>query len=1073
MTDSFVEALTAGYISEKTEASESYRPRLISNRATERFQDTLISEISNSSEFTWSVAFVTSGALATLKEQLKQFAEVNGDKGSEGSAATAHRGTIITSTFSRFNKPDVFKNLLHLEKELAPSLDVRVWQSKADLEGEALTEIDDYRLHTKGYIFKHPAAAEETTDSDVLSIFVGSSNLTEQALLKNREWNLKVSSLEDGEIAHQVRRELAAQMSESVPLTEEWIEEYERDYELNAPKLILSTGTGAHTKAIEPNQMQSEALTALNALRAQGENRAIVISATGTGKTYLSAFDVRNAKPKRMLYIVHQQQILKKAIQSFKTVLGRSDSDFGLLSGDSKQSDRPFVFATIQTISRPEVLTSFAKDAFDYILIDEVHHSGASTYQRIIDYFTPKFLLGMTATPERTDSFNIFELFDNNIAYEIRLQRALEENMLVPFHYFGVAEYLGSETDDDGDLISLSAASKGLSYEISQLASTDRVRYIIDKIQYYGDAASAVRGIIFCSSIEEATKLSALFNQEYNQYSERPYRTIALTGRNTQEERDDAIEALEAGTLDYILTVDLFNEGIDIPSVNQIVMLRQTESSIIFTQQLGRGLRKFSNKTFVTVIDFIGNYANNYLIPLALYGNKGDRDITRKDFERTSIGLSSISFDRIAQERVLKAIDVANLSSAKLVDKEYQNLRYQLNAIPMLKDFFTRGSLLPTVVAQSGNSSDYLSFVAKHERRLQQREGPSGAITPAAQLTQAEAIAPAVMKYLTEIILPGLRPQESVTLGILLGLHTAEFDLTAFSAGMGTAAVTVSQAMAAITDYFPQASNTISALESAIRTLTLDYFMQSNRKKYGEALITVSHDASGRKLLSLSSAFASILRSNVIVKRFVLDVVETSLLTCCALFRDAQLADATIDRNLIVGNKYSTFQIMRLCEWSGEMNAQNLGGYGINRPSGSMPVLIKYGTSQYEDRFLNPQEISWFSKGGRSTNSPEFQWLRDATVPHFIPVFVRRTVDETLNAEKSYYYIGTASVRGSIDTHQVSATGNAVSDEPTTDNDQTGANSGFPPRKIVLSTLHLDTPLEPSFYKHLTGESAY
>jgi hypothetical protein len=391
----------------------------------------------------------------------------------------------------------------------------------------------------------------------------------------------------------------------------------------------------------------------------------------------------------------------------------------------------------------------------------------------------------------------------------------------------------------------------------------------------------------------------------------------------------------------------------------------------------------------------------------------------------------------------------------------------------MLKDFFTRGSLLPTVVAQSGNSSDYLSFVAKHERRLQQKEGLSGAITPAAHLTQAEAVAPAVMKYLTEIILPGLRPQESVILGILLGMHTTDFDLKSFSISSAGQQVTVSQAIAAISDYYPQASNTVSALESAIRTLTLDYFMQSNRKKYGEALITVSHDASGQKLLSLSPVFVSILRSNEIVKRFVLDAIETSLFTCRALFRDAQLSDATIDRNLIVGNKYSTFQIMRLCEWSGEMNAQNLGGYGLDRTSGSLPVLIKYGTSQYEDRFLNPQEISWFSKGGRSTNSPEFQWLRDATVPHFIPVFVRRTVDETQNAEKSYYYIGTAQVHGSVDTHQVSATGNDAADEPATNNNQTGADSNSSPRKIVLSTLHLDAPLEPNFYKHLTGESAY
>ena len=253
---------------------------------------------------------------------------------------------------------------------------------------------------------------------------------------------------------------------------------------------------------------------------------------------------------------------------------------------------------------------------FDYILIDEVHKAGASSYQKVIEYFNPKFLMGMTATPERTDDFNIYALFDYNIAYEIRLQEALEEDMLCPFHYFGVTdiEYNG-ETIDDATIL-------------SKLVADERVNHILDKIEYYGFSGETVKGLMFCSRKEEAAKLSLVLN-------EKGLRTVALTGDDSQEERVLRINQLENGKLDYILTVDIFNEGIDIPCINQVVMLRQTQSSIIFIQQLGRGLRKHDTKDYVTIIDFIGNYKNNYLIPVAL---SGDQSQNKDNIRRQNTG---------------------------------------------------------------------------------------------------------------------------------------------------------------------------------------------------------------------------------------------------------------------------------------------------------------------------------------------------------------------------------------------------------------------------------------------------
>ena len=374
--------------------------------------------------------------------------------------------------------------------------------------------------------------------------------------------------------------------------------------------------------------------------------------------------------------------------------------NLGFLSGTNKQTNAKYLFATIQTISKEETLSQFDREAFDYILIDEVHKAGAKSYHKVIDYFQPQFFMGMTATPERTDDFNIYELFDYNIAYEIRLQEALEEDMLCPFHYFGVTdlEYNG-EIIDDATIL-------------SKLVTEERVNHMLEKIQYYGFSGETVKGLIFCSRKEEAQKLSVAMN-------EKGFRTIALTGDDSQEIRAHRVNQLENGELDYILTVDIFNEGIDIPSINQVVMLRQTQSSIIFIQQLGRGLRKHNSKDFVTIIDFIGNYKNNYLIPIALSGDKSQNkdNVRRRTIDTSYIkGVSTVNFEEIAKKQIFKAINNSKLTATKIIKEAYVELKNRIGRVPYLYDFVSNHSIDPVVIVD--HYSNYYQFLLKMKEEV-------------------------------------------------------------------------------------------------------------------------------------------------------------------------------------------------------------------------------------------------------------------------------------------------------------------------------------------------------------------
>lgn len=905
-------ALHKGFIDQYTPVSTQFKPKLLTNRRHENVLSTLLQELRTCQTFIFSVAFITEGGLATLKTMLYDL-ERKGVK-----------GRILTSTFLSFNQPKMFKELLKLT-----NVEVRLSDAKG--------------FHSKGYIFEH---------DHYYSLVVGSSNLTDSALKANFEWNVFLTSLEEGEVIHHFQNQFEEEWASSTPLSEEWIEEYQARYSFEFSQGSLSQGvrslplytTNKMREALEinPNKMQEAALAQLKALRDSGAKKGLIISATGTGKTYLSAFDVRNAVPNRMLFIVHREQILKKAMADYRKILGGNEADFGILSGNSKDLNARYLFATVQTISRDSYLQQFARDHFDYILIDEVHRAGADSYLKIIHYFEPDFLLGMTATPERTDSFNIFELFDYNIAYEIRLQAALEEDMLCPFHYFGVTDY-----EIDGEVITETA-------NLQKLLAKERVDHIIKKLSYYGFSGDKIRGLMFCSSKEEARELSAILNL-------RGYRTAYLTGDHSQDEREKTIKQLEKGELEYILTVDIFNEGIDIPFINQIVMLRQTQSSIVFIQQLGRGLRKHHEKEYVTVIDFIGNYKNNFLIPIALSGDKSmNKDNVRRKTVNTDYiqGVSTVNFEEVAKKKIFDAINTTkDLSSFTTLKKEYTDLKNRMGRVPMLTDFINQHSVDPEVIIKSTNN--YYTFL----KRVKEQQPP---------ITEYES---QVLSLLSVELINGKRVHEAILLMNLLQypLLTKESYITHLKE-IGTYAD----------------EKTINSVENI---LMLDFFTIVGKRKYGYLPLIVKE----KDIYSLNKPFKEALE-NSYFKALVLDVLQCSLVNSKGY---------NIQQPFTLYKKYSRKDISRLLNWPSNEEGTLNGG---RAKDGNCPILVNYHKTEndyeaamYMDEFLSSEVFKWCSTKNRSTDAKDMQPIIQSTAQNInVLLFVKKD-----NVEgRDFYYLG-------------------------------------------------------------------
>lgn len=642
------QCLREGFIDYTIEADQRYVPKILTNNKEKKRKvlDTILSQLYVCDQFLFSVAFLTKSGIACLKDAL-----IENDRA---------KGKILASQYLNFTEPDALQELLKF-----PNVELRM-----------VTE--ERAFHAKGYLFHRAQAGPEN-----YTMVIGSSNMTANALTSNQEWNVFFTSAENGALIRQTQEEFQALWDTAEVVDDDWIRAYKAIYSCHNPK---REKVFLPFHKIQPNAMQKAALSGIQQLREAGEDRGLLISATGTGKTYLSAFDVMKLQPRRFLFVVHRELIVKSARDSYVKV-GVNPADTGLLTGHVKEGDKPYLFATIQTLARDEILHSFAPDAFDYIVMDEVHHGGAATYQKVLDYFKPRFLLGMTATPERSDDFDIYALFNHNIAYEIRLHDALAENMLVPFHYHGVSEITvnGQILDDHSDF--------------NALTCEERVRHILYYADLYGSDTDRVKGLVFCRSVDEARSLAAAFCRHGR-------RAAALTGASSEGERQAAIARLEANAaedddyLDYIFTCDIFNEGVDIPQVNQVIMLRPTTSAIVFVQQLGRGLRKYPYKRYLEVLDFIGNYENNFLLPIALFGDRTyDKDFVRQLMQANFLpGATSVYFDDIAKERIYAAIDAKSaLADLRELKASYRDMAYRLGRVPMMMDFVRIGDKDPSL----------------------------------------------------------------------------------------------------------------------------------------------------------------------------------------------------------------------------------------------------------------------------------------------------------------------------------------------------------------------------------------
>ena len=902
------ESLQTGFINQIIQSDKAYRPELLTNdyKQGKKVLTTIIRELETCEEFWFSVAFVTTGGIATLMNTLLELEKKN------------IKGKILASQYLNFTQPEALKRIKQFK-----NIELRI-----ATEGS---------FHSKGYLFKKDG---------VYDLIIGSSNLTQTALCSNKEWNLKISATEESELIDQAVKEFKKEFESAKEVTERYLLEYGLIWKARTQfEREIKEKRKEFTKVeINPNLMQREALENIANLRAEGKNKALLISATGTGKTYLSAFDVRNFKPKKFLFIVHRRTIAEEAKKTFESLLG-DDIKMGIYSGSNRDLEADYIFCTVQTISKQEHLDKFDPNHFEYIVIDETHRAGADSYQRITNHFTPKFMLGMTATPERTDGADIFKMFDYNIAYEIRLHRALEEEMLCPFHYYGVTDLTidGEEIDDQT--------------EFNKLYAKERVDRIIENAERYGCDDGEVRGLIFCSRNEIAKELSQAFNT-------RGYVTIALTGENSEDERQDAIRRLETNEkpdkLDYIFTVDIFNEGIDIPRVNQIIMLRPTQSAIIFVQQLGRGLRKNGHKDYLTVIDFIGNYNNNYLVPIALYGDKTyNKDTLRKLIASGSNlipGSSTINFDEITKDRIFDAINKANMS--KLVDlkNDYNNLKNKLGRIPMMMDFLEYGSRDPWLYITYKKS--YLNFIniVEEDYRL--------------SLNSREL---KLLEFFNLEINNAKRVEESI---ILLAL-------------IEKGEISIAQLKQTISERFEY-----EVSDETIETCLLNLNFLFIRQEYK----IVKHVGDNLKADNdLQECIA-----NPVFKQFLLDNTNYSIQS----FSNAYSKEKFVG-GLIRYHKYGRKDVCRVLNWDLDISSTL---YGYRTRENITPCFVTYKKSDdvsestnYNDHFIDQNTFAWESRSQRRIESDEIQNVINS---ERILLFVKKEDGEGTD----FYFIGDCSI---------------------------------------------------------------
>lgn len=969
-TSKLVDGYHKAFIDSSIEADDTYAPQFIANSNGKKVLTVIENELKGCDDLFISVAFITMGGIAPLLGTLKDL-EKRGTK-----------GRILTTDYLMFSDPKALDKLNSLS-----NLDIKVFKTAEQNTG----------FHTKGYMFHN---------NGDLRIIVGSSNLTQSALSTNHEWNTRIVSTTEGQYAKDIESEFNALWESSV-CYDEYKDEYSKLFNktkverAELSKLTRTLDLG-YSKVLVPNKMQEEFTCNLEQIIQAGGKRAMLISATGTGKTFASAFAVRKLfsdnilQNKKALFLSHREQINKQALKSYKRIFGEHIS-MELLSGNQndvcKAKGSSFLFSTMNMMAKEEIRSQFSPNEYSIIILDECHRSGADSYQKIIDYFKPELLLGMSASPERTDSFDVFSLFDHNIACEIRLQQALENDLLCPFHYFGITDL---EIDGESDEIT----------KFNALTSDKRVQHIIERAEYYGYSGDRVKGLVFCSNKKEAAELSSKFNKTGK------YSTIMLSGDDSQEKRESAISRLVSDEisdrLDYIFTVDIFNEGVDIPEINQVIMLRPTESPIIFVQQLGRGLRKSEGKEFVIVIDFIGNYQNNYMIPIALSGDRtGNKDnIRRSLMEGNNLinGASTIYFDEISRKRIYNSIDSANLNRAQILKKEYQNLKFKLGRIPKLKEFDEHGELDPLRIIQYSKS--YHNFLKSYDPEY---------------CTSFSKAQEGILEFISYRFASGMRIHE---LSLLKFLICSPELLDVWEEHLE--------------DTYNIKLDDIT--KASVRNVLTNKFFRG--KVISPNLIDheVDQFAPSAELIEAIS--------DDIFKNALLDVIDFGIYRY-------QLNYSNNYRNTLfnLNKKYTYTDVCWLLNWKAEEVSLNIGGYKHDKYTNTYPIFINYDKSEeisastrYEDRFIDQSRLIAISKSQRTISSDDVDnAVHGEERQILMPLFVRKNKDD--KTSKEFYFLGTVKHNGHLQEFIM----------PDTDN-----------KSAVEIGYHLNTPVDSNLYEYIT-----
>ncbi len=985
------------------------------NFSLDTFGCVLCDELSHCDEFLFSVAFITPDGVEAIRNAL-QIAKTRGVK-----------GKILTTDYECFTSPEALDNLAF---QFSENIAIKLYRCK---------ENDGF--HAKAYIFRR---------GDYYRVFVGSSNLTRRALDVNKEWNTKVVCSRESDYLKAVLREFDKDWNDSQ--SQDWKEcnDYLELYRYRQKQLKEITKALSLHQGFRFNDMQTEFVQKLKDNVRKGKKKILLVSATGSGKTYAAALGTKAIHAEKVLFVMNREKVLLDSMETFRKVYPEKDkSEFYLWNGGKTfDSHAKFLFAT------PSMLVTLIRnkeiqpDYFDFVILDEIHHLGlrektgqaksvqivSNQYGEIFHYFTPKYgTLGMTATPIRTDGFDILAEFDNNVACQFTLMDALSANLVCPFFYFGIDdEYLYDDTSSFFRKISRTGKTEEEYQDyISELCSENHVRKILMQSFSHIYSGSRLRSLIFVPTVDIGRKLEERINSSLSEVKrEMGFKGFIGKAEFTEDNNGRLIEQIgrfeteeeTANSITFLITVNKLSEGVDIPSINQVIFLRPTMSPIVFSQQLGRGLRL--GKGYLVVLDFIGNNDRmSYLMPMSLIGNVGnDKFLSATAASHGRIALaggSVITLTPKAKEEILKAIDKANFYAPSIFKDAYLRAKALVGRLPSMIELEEFGSVDATGIVNTPYRN-YYSLV----NRCDSKDAHS---------LSAEEVR--IMSYLQWKIGEGKRIQEPL---LLFYLITQKEGFSLYLDEM--------------TNIYHH-SLTQSEIDFSCRLLTLGFEKDQTIARNYSNCIFLQKKSDGK--LALADGFLGALKNNTEFRTFILFLLEYAVKNYRKRFSNPYTFQDGLGNPVTVpfclNQTYSYQDYYTLLEKKLNKNPQFVGGYDTAIEEDIIPIFVNYNKNQkdrfnYKDYFVDESHFVWYTKEKTRIDSPFMDRVRHYRKNHLkFLLFIRKEK----NQNRQFYFLGSVHPTG-------------IYQEET----KVGKDGKETP--VVRIEMSLDTPVNRDLYHHLT-----